>query len=420
MGSLPAAHGGDATAGTRPRPLRDRVASCPWRDDRSTAARSRLRRPYRRRVATGLLDLLLPQRCVACGLPGAQVCDACLVALPRLRGPRCERCCAPTAWPVRRCRECAGRRLAFARARSAVAYDEAVSRLVHAWKERGLRRLAAAAAEVTADALEHRGEPLVFVPPDPERRRGRGYHPAEALARELGARWDVPVLAVLARARGGARQRGLTLPERRANVRGAFLATRVATRRRAGRRRLHDGRDGQRRGLRTPKGRRAPRRGRDVRTRGSWVYSDDPGLTGPRGGRVATSGEGQEPRRHRLHPQLCRAEAQEARQAAERRDRDRARARRREEPVDRREPDRRGDRLDEGPDAARARSLRGHARLDRPADREARPPGPALPRQAELPRRAQSRSRRRRSPGVARRPAGRSRSSRRSSSPTSR
>jgi predicted amidophosphoribosyltransferase len=101
-----------------------------------------------------------------------------------------------------------------------------VSRLVHAWKERGLRRLAAAAAAVTADALEHRGEPLVFVPSDPERRRERGHHPAEALARELGARWGVPVHAALARASGGARQRGLTLPERRANVRGAFLATR--------------------------------------------------------------------------------------------------------------------------------------------------------------------------------------------------
>ncbi len=80
---------------------------------------------------------------------------------------------------------------------------------------------------MTADALEHRGEPLVFVPPDAERRRNRGYHPAEALARELGARWDVPVLALLSRAGGGARQRGLTLSERRANVRGAFLATRA-------------------------------------------------------------------------------------------------------------------------------------------------------------------------------------------------
>jgi len=177
-------------------------------------------------MAAGLLDLLLPQRCVGCGLPGAQICGTCLGALPRLGGPRCERCCAPTAWPVRRCRECAGRRLAFARARSAVAYDEVVRRFFHAWKERGLRHLCVAAADVTAAALEPPSEPLVFVPPDPERRRGRGHHPAEALGQELAVRWNLPVLALLSRAGGGARQRGLTLPERRANVRGAFSAAR--------------------------------------------------------------------------------------------------------------------------------------------------------------------------------------------------
>jgi predicted amidophosphoribosyltransferase len=116
--------------------------------------------------------------------------------------------------------------LAFARARSAVAYDEAVRRFVHAWKERGLRRLCETAAGVTAEVLEPPSEPLVFVPPDPERRRGRGHHPAEALTRELGARWNVPVLQLLSRARGAKQQRGLTLPERRANVRGAFAAVR--------------------------------------------------------------------------------------------------------------------------------------------------------------------------------------------------
>ena len=39
-------------------------------------------------------------------------------------------------------RECTGRRLAFVSARAAVEYDEPVRRLVAAWKERGLRRLA--------------------------------------------------------------------------------------------------------------------------------------------------------------------------------------------------------------------------------------------------------------------------------------
>src|SRR5438046_7419646 len=100
-----------------------------------------------------MLDLLLPQRCLVCGTGGSQLCVPCRSSLPKLEPPLCERCGAPTAWPVRRCLECAGRRLAFASARAAVAYDEQVRRLVAAWKERGLRRLAEEAAAVTAERV---------------------------------------------------------------------------------------------------------------------------------------------------------------------------------------------------------------------------------------------------------------------------
>ncbi|MGH3105311.1 MAG: double zinc ribbon domain-containing protein, partial [Gaiellaceae bacterium] len=54
--------------------------------------------------------MLLPQRCLICAAPGELVCRSCLERLPRLRPPLCDRCGAPTAWPVERCRECAGRR----------------------------------------------------------------------------------------------------------------------------------------------------------------------------------------------------------------------------------------------------------------------------------------------------------------------
>ena len=49
--------------------------------------------------------------------PAAALCAPCRDALVRLRPPVCERCGSPGAWPVRRCAECSGRRLAFARAR---------------------------------------------------------------------------------------------------------------------------------------------------------------------------------------------------------------------------------------------------------------------------------------------------------------
>jgi predicted amidophosphoribosyltransferase len=69
---------------------------------------------------------------------------------------------------------------------------------------------------------------LTFVPPDGDRSLRRGHHPAERLARELGERWELPIEPLLGRARPVKRQRGLTLAERRANVRDAFRAARRA------------------------------------------------------------------------------------------------------------------------------------------------------------------------------------------------
>ena len=172
-----------------------------------------------------MLDLLLPQRCVVCGLAGAQLCTGCRRQLPPLAPPLCERCGAPTAWPVRRCRECSDRRLSFAAARAAVAYDDRVRKLVAAWKERGLRGLAGEAASVVAANLPRpTADVLTFVPPDASRRLERGHHPAERLAQALALRWELPCERRLRRARPSRRQRGLSLAERRRNVAQAFAA----------------------------------------------------------------------------------------------------------------------------------------------------------------------------------------------------
>jgi predicted amidophosphoribosyltransferase len=171
-----------------------------------------------------MLELLLPQRCVVCGSGGSQLCASCRQELQRLEPPLCERCGAPTAWPVERCRECAGRRLGFATARAAVGYDEAARQLVHAWKERGLRRLALAAAQLVAERLPPPDvDVLTFVPADRARRLQRGHNPAERLALELAAIWALPCRPLLERTRGG-RQRGSSAAARR-TVRGAFRPT---------------------------------------------------------------------------------------------------------------------------------------------------------------------------------------------------
>ena len=123
-----------------------------------------------------MLGVLLPERCAVCERPGETLCGACRAALVRLHEPLCERCGSPGQWPVRRCAECAGRRLAFASARAAVVYDERARRLVSEWKEHGRRRLAEAAAAIVAEVVPRPDAmtALSYVPGDPERAWKRG------------------------------------------------------------------------------------------------------------------------------------------------------------------------------------------------------------------------------------------------------
>lgn len=171
------------------------------------------------------LDLLLPERCVGCGRPGHALCVECRGAFTRLLPPVCARCGSPGPWPVRRCAECAGRRLAFVQARAAIVYDARARAFVRGWKERGRRGLAREAARLVAETVPPpTAEGLVPVPGDPERVWERGDVPARALARELASNWAVPLVDALVRSHSLPPQRGLSLHERRRNVRGSVVA----------------------------------------------------------------------------------------------------------------------------------------------------------------------------------------------------
>ena len=176
-----------------------------------------------------LLDVLLPTRCAACELPGLALCPGCRDSLVRLSPPLCGRCGSPGAWPVKRCAECSGRRLAFASARAAIVYDARARRVVQAWKERGQRRLAREAAALVVETLSRPDVAvLAYVPADADRALERGHRPAEALASQLGRLWELPVQPLVRRARPVERQRGLGLKERRRNVAGAFASARAS------------------------------------------------------------------------------------------------------------------------------------------------------------------------------------------------
>jgi predicted amidophosphoribosyltransferase len=176
-------------------------------------------------VARALLAVVLPVRCLVCGRGEELLCPECRAGLLVLRGTLCARCGAPTAWPVERCGECAGRRLSFASARAAIGYDATGRALLSAWKERGIGRVADLAGDLVAATVPKPPvEALTFVPGEGDRVGWRGVNTAEELARALGRRWKLPVEGLLERTRRVRPQRGLTRAERRTNIRAAFRA----------------------------------------------------------------------------------------------------------------------------------------------------------------------------------------------------
>lgn len=179
-----------------------------------------------------MLQLILPVRCCVCGRVGEALCGGCRRCLVRCAPPLCELCGAPGPWPVRRCAECSGRRLAFASARAALVYETRARTLVSAWKERGRRDLASAAACLVSESVPRPDvDVITFVPGDRDRGLRRGHVPAASLAASLSELWALPFRQLLVRRPGVQRQRDLPRTERRRNVAHAFTATGAAPRR---------------------------------------------------------------------------------------------------------------------------------------------------------------------------------------------
>lgn len=181
------------------------------------------------RVVRAVETLLLPPICAGCGRRGAWFCESCEAAVTRVEVPRCARCDAPTAVPVRSCRGCAWWPAALRAVRAPYLYEGPVRSAVHRVKYRGEharardlgQRLAAFAAVSLADWAE-RASLVAPIPLHRSRRRQRGFNQSEVLGRAVADVFGLPLETGLVRVRATPRQVGLGRSERLNNVRGAF------------------------------------------------------------------------------------------------------------------------------------------------------------------------------------------------------
>src|SRR5262249_47908877 len=153
-------------------------------------------------AASGVLELLLPRACVVCARPLAPrdarlACGHCWQRVRLLPLPQCARCGHPA--PRDRCRWCDALP-PFVRAARSVCWIPGGTggAIVHAFKYGSWHALARemgatmARLEWPADVIRER-RALVPVPLSPDRERERGYNQSAELAREIAARWGVPV-----------------------------------------------------------------------------------------------------------------------------------------------------------------------------------------------------------------------------------
>lgn len=168
-------------------------------------------------VLRALVDLVLPETCAGCGVPGGLLCPACCapLAMPaQVRWPDPVPPGLPTPWSVAR-------------------YEGAVRAAVVAAKEHGRTGLAGPLGAALARAVRAAGEvaadELVLVPA-PSRRaavRARGHDPTLRLARQAAAQLRrsgrpatvAPVLRVSGRV---VDQAGLDAAGRAANLAGGL------------------------------------------------------------------------------------------------------------------------------------------------------------------------------------------------------
>ncbi len=188
------------------------------------------RRSFLRALREEAWQVLLPQRCIACGAFGAALHERCVARLPEADGARCDRCWRPDGRldARARCEQCAGDgpdAPAFDALRAAFRFEGLARRALLEAKFRGvtahLGPLGRAAAAVVPGAW--RPDAVLAVPLGPRRERTRGFNQAHEVARAVAETLGVPLLhGLVRRTRETSPQAMLDAGSRRTNLRDAF------------------------------------------------------------------------------------------------------------------------------------------------------------------------------------------------------
>lgn len=178
------------------------------------------------RLGKAVLDFVLPQSCLCCGLSGEALCASCRERWPRVAPPYCSVCGLPQV-DTRACPDCAKQDFTLNSLRSVFIFDGQARACILQFKYHNLRTLARPLAEALSAYMSAHPLPvdiLVPVPLHPRKIRQRGYNQSALLAAELSKMSGLPAVGdILHKHLNTPAQASLARAgERRQNVRDAF------------------------------------------------------------------------------------------------------------------------------------------------------------------------------------------------------
>lgn len=175
------------------------------------------------------LDLLLPPRCVLCGMSSSSscICDPCKIDLP-WTGLHCHQCGLPLASPLDdTCGHCIQNPPPFSHTVCPLQYQFPADRLVQSFKFN--RRLTAGRilgqlmCECALNSSGQLPDVLIPVPLHKIRVIKRGFNQASELGSHISKVLGIPLLTASLRRRNNTKaQSGLSRRQRKRNVQGAF------------------------------------------------------------------------------------------------------------------------------------------------------------------------------------------------------
>ena len=173
------------------------------------------------------LDLLFPPTCGGCRRGGYRLCPDCRTHILPVQEPVCDVCCLPQPAPGI-CVRCKEIQPAYYKLHAWAIFEGPMRSVLHELKYRRNLSLGDTLAQAMSREVKRLGWPIDLVLPIPlgtKRRRERGYNQvglvAMPLAYTMGWRYEPQALKRIRETRS---QVGLSVEERRENVKGVFLA----------------------------------------------------------------------------------------------------------------------------------------------------------------------------------------------------